>query len=1019
MLKITVLQTPGIELDGVQVALPFKRADALLYYMMIRKSATRQELISLLWESDDEAKGLKNLRNALYTLKKALGGEILISPQKSIIAVNPEWEIECDYDRFIHDGDFSAYQGIFLNGFAVKNAFALDEWIHRTREKLHAQYLRGIETQAKQAYETGDIDEAIRRAQNYLVEDPYDETMVVFLMERLKETRKYAQAAKVYQNLKENLSREMGVDPMESTTLLHYEILNQWNDTAGKPETEPETMVPPGRQGVYDLLRAATDSFSGSSAWKCSQLLVGEAGSGKSVLINHLLRSRNVEPLFSVRCECLQSEVDKVLAPWQRILLSMMEFCRMENIVLPEIVRERLGKVFSFIAPSDQAGSMEYDRSLEDSMLLLFSIVGRKKKTLLVLEEAQWADYASLMLLNALVRRLEGGVLMVILTTRYINEDAAGKLITSLESDGVLHRQKLRSLSWENTAELLRRELGDREAELLTGDFYHETSGNMNLLYTLIQAYRQNSDIKTTLDTIGEILMNRLNGLSAEALDAARWISLGEKGLSSGLLPGTMEWDVHRLVLALEELRSREIIEEYRLDSGSHYRFVHKKIRSLVYDHLSAYERSRMHARIAKMLIDGAAPNGEAGYREIAEHYHKAGDKWSALEYTLRALDCETACRCEPFSGRTIQAGAARPIEKIEEEAHLCHGKLSDLEKREGNSERSRMLETMLAVVRGRIALFDGDSEKGSELLGMLSGFSGQHNPLRTAEICELLAGAALYQQASERAERYVSTGMRLMERDIDSVQMARLHRLRGCCFCLKGDYDKAGYYLQEATDTLEKQPRTPEIKRILGAVYGDCGRVARCRNDFAKASRYFKKALDLLKNDDCAGRVWVYVHYGRTVFALEDHFRAKELFFEAYRIADETGELWGKTAAAAYCAYFMAEDGEYERAAGMLMDAAACAEKANSPLEASILCFVSMHIRRRMDMEGWTEERLEKILPDSVDDYARRGIRLCSGIPDVYEAQMLSKDLRDGITSQLRYRSSQLYSKKRNFMSE
>ena len=58
-------------------------------------------------------------------------------------------------------------------------------------------------------------------------------------------------------------------------------------------------------------------------------------------------------------------------------------------------------------------------------------------------------------------------------------------------------------------------------------------------------------------------------------------------------------------------------------------------------------------------------------------------------------------------------------------------------------------------------------------------------------------------------------------------------------------------------------------------------------------------------------------------------------------------------------------------------------------------------------------------LLPDTADNYARRGVRLCSGVPDVFEMQMLSKDLRDGISSQLRYRSSELYSKNKRFMSE
>ena len=94
MLTIRILGTPQILRDGVPVALPFKRAEALLYYLAVERSASRQELITLLWESDDETKGRKNLRHALYVLKKELGGDVLISPQKSMIVMNSQWEID-------------------------------------------------------------------------------------------------------------------------------------------------------------------------------------------------------------------------------------------------------------------------------------------------------------------------------------------------------------------------------------------------------------------------------------------------------------------------------------------------------------------------------------------------------------------------------------------------------------------------------------------------------------------------------------------------------------------------------------------------------------------------------------------------------------------------------------------------------------------------------------------------------------------------------------------------------------
>ena len=60
--QIYVLQTPHILLDGEQIILPYKKAEALLYYMAIEKKATRDQIAALLWDSCDEATAKKNLR---------------------------------------------------------------------------------------------------------------------------------------------------------------------------------------------------------------------------------------------------------------------------------------------------------------------------------------------------------------------------------------------------------------------------------------------------------------------------------------------------------------------------------------------------------------------------------------------------------------------------------------------------------------------------------------------------------------------------------------------------------------------------------------------------------------------------------------------------------------------------------------------------------------------------------------------------------------------------------------------
>lgn len=151
----------------------------------------------------------------------------------------------------------------------------------------------------------------------------------------------------------------------------------------------------------------------------------------------------------------------------------------------------------------------------------------------------------------------------------------------------------------------------------------------------------------------------------------------------------------------------------------------------------------------------------------------------------------------------------------------------------------------------------------------------------------------------------------------------------------------------------------------------------------------------------------------------LEDHARAKELFAKGYHDSSVTGELWGRTAAAAYTAYYHMLDRDYVKAAESLADAQEAQRTLESPLEGIILSFICMHIRHRMDLEHSLDTPLASLVPDSAEDYARKGLRLSSGIPGVFETARLSVSLRDGITAKLRYRAADLYSKNKHYMAE
>ena len=327
-------------------------------------------------------------------------------------------------------------------------------------------------------------------------------------------------------------------------------------------------------------------------------------------------------------------------------------------------------------------------------------------------------------------------------------------------------------------------------------------------------------------------------------------------------------------------------------------------------------------------------------------------------------------------------------------------------------------LEQWVTLSLGRIDLFQGNTARGSDRLGGLSGSLPVEMRV-PIQACYLLAYAAIFRQESEQAERYAATGTRLLEWRKDAIWQAQFQRLRGSCFCLRGEYDKSRYYLQEAIDTLERQPRSTGVRLQLAAAYADYGRVCRQVQDYAEACSYFKRALSLLEDGPWPGGVWIYVHYGRAAFLLEDHARAKELFERGYQDAKVTGELWGRTAAAAYTAYYQMLNGDYASAADSLAAAQRTQNILESPLEGTILNFICMQVRHRMELEQRLDLPLAQLVPDSAEDYARKGIRLSSRIPDVFEAERLSLALRDGITTRVRYRAAELYSKNKHYMAE
>lgn len=1024
---VNMLQVPTVLMDGSPVAFPFKRVDALFYYMVCRRSATRRELVALLWESSSEEVGYKNLRHTLYVLKKCLGVDLLVSPQKSLLQLNPEIPLDCDYNRFVEQGDFEAYQGPFLQGFAVKNAFSYEEWVERVREKLREIHLGLLARLAREAAERGDAAEAERRALDYLRDDPLDEQMAVFLMRHYRGRALYPKVAKTYQRLRECFEEELGIAPLAETTALYYDIMNEWNATAVDVERESGGFLPEGRAELLGRLQGELRAFCGETGQRRPALLLrGEAGVGKSFLLDQLLRRADFDGLLVLTGRCYQSETQQAFKPWDAVMLAVAGYVVDNGVTVPERVRSAVSDVFSIFAGESgaqgSAGERHDEQAVIDGVLLILSMLGRRRRVLLVFEDLHWMDAASVRLLDSVLRRLPPGLLMGVGTCRDILTPATERAFRAAVEDKLLTMFELGCLSAEDTEALLRRELGWTLAPHVANRVYEETGGNPMLLVELVRSLPDPESAEALLLGSRRLLDRRLAGLSTQALQLLDIVSLFNEQAPCDMLTAIMGKSAAELLAVCEELSRRSLVVERRLDDGAGaLAFTYARLREMVYQQQSYFKRRPLHLRVARLLERRADRPDPGLYARMAYHFAQAGDRVSALRCRIERLTLEIEACCEPpcMLSRVPADLAGRP--GLADRLADLEAELSLLRRQADQPEAFERPEALLLLSRGRLCLYRGENEAGLAALDRL-----ERHAVCAADPALLLCLhrlLALHHRAMGEVERLgerVAAGTRLAEQTGDELERAHFHRLRGEHFSMLGRYDKSAYYLQECLDALGRLRDAPRYLPAVAMAHGALGDDGWRQRDFSAACASYRRAVGIFdETGPLPGAAGVYVGYARAARALGDEAMARALFSRALEICEATGELTGRAVAESGVAYYLALDGDHAAAAECLSRARSNAQRRGAPLENGLVLCVMAQLRQTLDQLRARGNPLDQLLNRPLEVYCRRGIHALEGLPDAHELSALKACLRYSIANARPFTVPELYSKNKQFMTE
>lgn len=309
-------------------------------------------------------------------------------------------------------------------------------------------------------------------------------------------------------------------------------------------------------------------------------------------------------------------------------------------------------------APAAPAIDPEPDFATLHGLYWLCVNLSDRRPLVLVVDDVQWADEASLHWLGFLARRVPGLPVLILMTQRSGTETSASPGLDALLLQTPTTTIRPAPLSERATADLVARALGT-PADPFVAACHRATRGNPLFLGELLSQLRDrqvapDADAARHVATVGpvqvgEMIRRRLDGLPPETGAIVRAAAV----LGDGADPAI----VHRLaeVGAGDAAEAGHRLERAELLSLTpRVAFVHPVVRAAVVAALAPAERAALHARAATLLEEagdqeGAAvqllhvpPSGDAArvgrLREAARRAQARGAARSAAALYERAL---------------------------------------------------------------------------------------------------------------------------------------------------------------------------------------------------------------------------------------------------------------------------------------------------------------------------------------------------------------------------------------------
>ena len=654
----------------------------------------------------------------------------------------------------------------------------------------------------------------------------------------------------------------------------------------------------------------------------CAVFLHGEAGIGKTRLTRELrvyARSRGMQILYG-RCPSLFT-ADSVspYVLWKEVIRDYLQVCTPEQLrsmvgdypseickIVPEI-RNKLG---SF--PESPGLSPESERErLFEAVSQFVENSSRVAPLVVFLDDLQWCDPSSLMLLHYLARGIYRRSLLVLGTYRDAEVDEKHPLfpiLTDLKRAQVLQSAKLKRFSLDEVMEMIKRILLQDDAprefcELV----FQKTQGNPFFVEEVVQSLKEEGviypygveyrfknvseiEFPATVKSILEARLGRLDDESRQVLTMASFIG---NEFSLEALRSVTGLEEGKLAEIIERMVEKKLLKCMVVRGESKCSFSDVLVRDVLYESVGPMRCRKLHGTVAVALEETYADSVDEHLGELAEHFLESGNKEKALGYFLRAGE----------KAENVYANA--------EAASYYKSALDLLLEKEGQvQERSRVLE-LLGDIQDIVGEYDACLKNLNEALPLRQR-SGEKEDV--ARLYRKIARVWVKKGDAAKSKEYFGKTLEILETLPESAELASLQANMADMFWRSMERTKAIELAEKALESAKKL-NAPEVISVAYMILG----TAVAMSDRKKAVEYYEEALRVsLENGDMKNAVAAYSFLGNRLMGETNKEKCLEYAQKGYELAKKVGAISAQAFIGANLAGTYSDMGEVD--AGLLL---------------------------------------------------------------------------------------------------